>query len=218
MCVNACATPQLYGDSLCQTPGYHCIKVKRHDSWHTLFPSKPERELIKKINRYNDFLRVGMMIAVPDTCCSAIKSSPFPKYIEPINEPLMLISKKNQAWAAYSSDGQLVRWGAASLGKAHCQDEDCQTPSGIYRALSKSGKNCYSKSYPKIIDGASGGAAMPYCIRFHKGYFIHTGAPLPGYPSTHGCVNLFWDDAKWLNETFVQTKTSKTPGTKIQII
>lgn len=210
---------QLFGESLCQNKGFHCLTVKRHDSWHSLFKSDRDRLIVKKVNRYSDFLRPGMVIAVPDNMSSDADLSPMPLSIPSPNEQMVIISKKYQAWAAYTSEGKQVRWGPVSLGKEKCSgNEDCSTPSGMYRANYKSGKNCYSKSYPKLIDGTGGGAAMPYCIQFYKGYFIHAGAPLPGYASTHGCVNLFWNDAKWLNEVFIQTKTKKLPGTLIQIL
>ncbi len=44
---------------------------------------------------------------------------------------------------------------------------------------------------------------MPYCMHFSGGYALHGSPTVPGYNASHGCVRLFTEDAKWLNQHFV---------------
>ena len=45
---------------------------------------------------------------------------------------------------------------------------------------------------------------MPYCMFFHTGFALHGSYEVPGYNASHGCVRLYKEDAKWLNEEFVE--------------
>ena len=38
---------------------------------------------------------------------------------------------------------------------------------------------------------------------FHGGFALHGSYEVPGYHASHGCVRMFVNDAKWLNEEFV---------------
>ncbi|MCX7124554.1 MAG: L,D-transpeptidase, partial [Gammaproteobacteria bacterium] len=40
--------------------------------------------------------------------------------------------------------------------------------------------------------------------------FALHGSTLPGYNASHGCVRLFFDDAKWLNQDFLNIGTRVT--------
>ena len=44
---------------------------------------------------------------------------------------------------------------------------------------------------------------MPYCMHFFRGYALHGSEVVPGFRDSHGCVRLFIEDAKWLNEEFI---------------
>jgi hypothetical protein len=213
--VGFCALTQ-YGEQLCKQQGFKCLKIKRSDSWGSLFPKAKERELYKRINRMNAFLKAGMTLAIPNNPSDYL---PMPLTVSEQTKPLLVVNKQRQAWAAYDKHGNLIRWGPVSTGRSICgaSNQSCKTPSGHYHALYKKGKNCYSGSYPKLISGEQGGAPMPYCIYFYKGYTIHGSNDLPGYPSSHGCVNLFMDDARWLNEQFIKTAQDGYPGTGILI-
>lgn len=50
---------------------------------------------------------------------------------------------------------------------------------------------------------------MPYCMFFHGGYALHGSYKVPGYDDSHGCIRLFIDDARWLNEEFVKIGITK---------
>jgi lipoprotein-anchoring transpeptidase ErfK/SrfK len=38
---------------------------------------------------------------------------------------------------------------------------------------------------------------------FHNGFALHGSYEVPGYNASHGCVRIFVNDAKWLNQDFV---------------
>jgi len=138
--------------------------------------------------------------------------SPFPLVIEdPLKDSIIVVDKSLQAFAAYNEEGHLVYWGPATVGRNWCPDtaRNCPTPTGNYRLYRKKGEECISNTYPV----GEGGTPMPYCMFFFKGYAIH-GALLPSIPSTHGCVGIYNNDAKWLNESFV---TIGKNGTEVRI-
>ncbi len=212
------ATIVEYGATACKNPGYHCVKIERGDSWGRLFPDFGQRQLIVFANRYNGFLKPGMILAVPDdlTNKSLFDLSPLPLKIKSYNERVIIINQQKLAWGAYNKVGLLLRWGPISAGSEKCEsDSGCATPAGSYRIQRKLGRNCYSNSFPIKISGQHGGAYMPYCMFFHNGFALHGSESLPGYNASHGCVRLIEEDAKWLNENF--TNLSPENGTKIII-
>ncbi|MBS0290818.1 MAG: L,D-transpeptidase [Proteobacteria bacterium] len=105
-------------------------------------------------------------------------------------------------WSAYDSGGNLVKSGRASGGKSYCSDirRGCRTVTGTYTIYSKRGAECKSSRFPV----GKGGAKMPYCMFFHKGYALHGSNSVPGYNASHGCVRVVPADAQWLNQNFVQ--------------
>lgn len=125
--------------------------------------------------------------------------APFPQRISSGN--LIKVDLRKLAWAAYDSQGYLVRWGPASGGKKYCPDirRSCRTVTGTYTIYRKQGPGCRSSRFPV----GRGGAPMPYCMHFHGGYAMH-GGNVPGYNASHGCVRLHYEDAQWLNQNFVQ--------------
>lgn len=198
---------QRYGEKLCQTPDYFCLKIRAHDNWENLFPSDKERDIVKRVNRMNIHLQPGMTIAIPKHLhdISIYDVSPFPRYIENTGEKIIFIDQVELAWGAYNKEGELVWWGPISSGSGHCRglDNTCLTPSGSFRVIRKQDIDCISTAFPVRESGLNGGAIMPYCMHFFRGYALHGSEDVPGFRDSHGCVRLFIEDAKWLNEAFI---------------
>lgn len=196
-----------FGEKFCQSADYFCLKIKAGDSWESLFPNDKSRDIVRRINRMNIRLRPGMQIAVPKSLSdlSIYDVSPFPRYIEPTGEKIIYIDQKELAWGAYNDAGELVWWGPISAGSGHCRSLDgtCLTPTGIFRVIRKQDIDCVSTVFPVRESGENGGAIMPYCMHFFRGYALHGSEVVPGFRDSHGCVRMFIEDAKWLNEEFV---------------
>lgn len=193
-----------YGSKICQQPQYECLKVKRGQNWHSLFPDHQFREVVKRINRKNNALLSGAIIAVPRDRYSTnlMEHSPFPYQITAPGRSTIKVDLKKLAWGAYDASGRLVKWGPASGGKNYCADvgRSCRTVAGQYTIKRKQGAGCKSSAYPK----PNGGAPMPYCMHFHRGYALHGSNTVPGHNASHGCVRLFNEDAQWLNQSFIR--------------
>ncbi len=205
-----------YGEGLCNQSQFECIKTQRGDSWERLFPDEQQRDLVQRINRSYNSLWAGKVIVVPKNLkeLSLLDLSPFPKKID-ANEKQIIVDQDKLAWGAYDSQGQLVNWGPVSSGRDKCSDsnKDCRTMSGIFRIFSKENSHCSSDVFPI----GRGGAPMPYCMYFHKGFAMHGASDVPGYRASHGCVRMFVRDAKWLNEEFAEISTDENDqkGTKV---
>jgi len=134
--------------------------------------------------------------------------SPFPLHRDTNGHKLLLVSLSQQAFGAYNTEGQLVYWGPISGGKGYCPDigRGCSTVTGKFKVYRKQGPGCVSSKFPIETNG---GAPMPYCMHFKGGFALH-GSTLPGYNDSHGCVRLFFDDAKWLNQKFISIGTPVT--------
>jgi lipoprotein-anchoring transpeptidase ErfK/SrfK len=105
-----------------------------------------------------------------------------------------------------------------SSGIGVCKAPDgCATPVGIFRVIRKQDADCISTAFPRREDGDNGGAEMPYCMHFFRGYALHGSEELPGYRYSHGCVRLFPQDARWLNEEFVDLPGGGNKGTRVII-
>lgn len=196
-----------FGESLCHQSDYHCVKIQSGDTWQTLFPNDQQRDLVQRVNRMNIEVRPGMTIAVPDHLenLSIYDISPFPRFIPATQEKSIYVDQKKLAWAAYNGAGELVWWGPASGGSGTCAKNqgDCLTPTGSFRVIRKSDETCISTVFPVKANGEKGGAIMPYCMHFWRGYALHGSEEVPGYSASHGCVRMFVQDARWLNEEFV---------------
>lgn len=196
-----------YAEQLCQEPQFHCIEAKKDDKWKTLWPDETQRHLIMRVNRVNTGLRTGMTIVVPNNLehITLLDVAPFPKEIPAPGEKTIQIDLSLLAWGAYDADGKLVRWGPASGGKGFCPDiqQKCKTVTGTFKIQRKGNAKCKSNTYP--VDNP--GAPMPYCMFFHGGYAMHGSNEVPGYHASHGCVRMWVDDAKWLNQEFVEIGT-----------
>ncbi|MCS5711641.1 L,D-transpeptidase family protein [Candidatus Berkiella aquae] len=193
-----------YAKTICTNSElYDCYKVKKGETWESMFPDPENRSFVKKINRMNIQVRPGLIIAVPkDKSIDSVeflKYSPFPQNTATNGEELIKVDLSDLAWAAYDSDGTLVKWGPISGGKSS------STITGTFTFYRKQGNGCVSSKYPI----PRGGAPMPYCMHFKGPYAMHGSPTVPGFHASHGCVRLFTDDAKWLNENFVDTGSTK---------
>lgn len=206
-----------YGTGLCAYPQYQCLKVERGQSWNSLFPDEQERDIVQRINRSYNYLSPGKEIAVPVNLKNKtlLDFSPFPQKINTEGEREVIIDQDKLAWGAYDYNGQLIKWGPVSSGRDKCSDSNnsCRTMAGIFHFFSKENEKCRSNVFPI----GKGGAKMPYCMYFHKGFAMHGSDDIPGYRASHGCVRMFTRDAMWLNHEFVETANPKTNfvGTKV---
>ncbi|WP_133131048.1 L,D-transpeptidase [Legionella yabuuchiae] len=133
----------------------------------------------------------------------------FPKEIKSIGKKQFYFDPKVAAWAAYDKDGKRVMTGSASGGKDFCEDinKPCRTVTGTFKVYNKRGIDCKSGEYPIQTDG---GAKMPYCMYFYRGFTIHAAYEVPPTNSSHGCVRVLPSAAKWLNEEFIDIGTQVT--------
>jgi hypothetical protein len=203
-----------YGTGLCNQPQFECVKSK--GSWKRMFPDEKERDLVQRLNRTYNSLWTGRTIAVPTNLkeLTLLDLAPFPQTMD-VTEKQIIVDQDKLAWGAYDADGKLINWGPISSGRDKCSDSSkaCRTMSGIFRMFSKENSRCQSDVYPV----GRGGAKMPYCMYFHKGFAMHGANDVPGYRASHGCVRMFTRDAKWLNEEFVEISTEENnqKGTKV---
>lgn len=192
-----------YGSRLCKNdPEFSCHRVKHGESWQKLFPDTDQRDLIMRINRMNTRLYSGLVIAIPrNTSLNSLDFAPFSKQIEAPGEKVIFVSIGKLAWGAYEADGTLTNWGPVSTAKGYCPDihRGCHTSTGNFVIYRKEGSGCKSTKFPV----GRGGAPMPYCMFFNGGFALHGSYEVPGYNDSHGCVRMFVNDAKWLNEEFV---------------
>lgn len=204
---------EYFSTKLCESGQYDCIQVRKGETWSSLWPNAAERNILKRFNRMNTPLKPGMFVAIPDNATTdPLSLSPFPKKIDSPGTKQITVDLNLLAWAAYDDQGRLINWGPASGGKSWCYDINApgKTIIGHFQIYDIRGENCISTKYP-INEG---GAPMPYCMFFQGGYALHGSDEVPGFNASHGCVRLFIEDAKWLNEQF-----ARTPGkTKVLIL
>lgn len=204
ICENSYAA---YGTTYCHQAGYSCIKIKKGQSWQSLWPDPYQRDIVKRVNRMNSRLSTGMTIAVPNNLASidAKDVAPFSAQIQPLPDKTIIVSPSLLAWGAYNNQGQLVKWGPISGGKDFCEDVNrpCRSKTGVYTLYEKRGPDCVSTKFPiEMETGMQGGAPMPYCMFYFEGFALHGSPQVPGYNASHGCIRLFTEDARWLNEEF----------------
>ncbi|MBP6917708.1 MAG: L,D-transpeptidase [Legionellaceae bacterium] len=110
-----------------------------------------------------------------------------------------------QRWTAINSDGQVVKSGHGSAGRAYCSDTGrrCRTPTGTFHVIQKRGADCRSSRYPV----GKGGSPMPYCMFFSQYYAVHGSHEVPNYNASHGCIRIHPADAKWLYYNFMEVGT-----------
>jgi hypothetical protein len=213
--------PIYYGPALCVYPEYECHKVVSGESWEKLFSDEYQRDLVQRINRSYNNLWPGKEIAIPRDLAhvNLLDISPFPTKIkQKEKEKQVIVDQEKLAWAAYDVNGKLVKWGPVSSGSDKCSDNSsptCRSLTGIFRVFSKESSKCTSDLFPL----GKGGAKMPYCMYFHKGVAMHGSTDIPGYRASHGCIRMFTQDAKWLNENFVELSSQRNNqmGTKVVV-
>lgn len=133
----------------------------------------------------------------------------FPMQLSKTGQKQFIFDPKAAAWAAYDAEGARVMTGSASGGKDFCEDvgKPCRTVTGVFRVYNKRGLECKSGEYPVETVG---GAKMPYCMYFYRGFTIHAAYEVPPFNSSHGCVRVLPSAAKWLNEQFITMGTTVT--------
>ena len=200
-----------FAKALCQLPDYQCVDVLPGDTWVKLFPDPAERSMIMRLNRMNVALKYRSWILVPRhwSQLDFMMFSPLPVQINPDGHRHLVIDLKKFAFGAYNKQGQLIHWGPARGGSMKCplSNKSCQSVLGHYKIYRMKGADCYSRTYPLI---AKGGAPMPYCMFYYKGYAIHASTLSGFFNHSRGCIRLFYDDAKWLNQDFVKIGTQVT--------
>lgn len=202
---------------LCFKPGYHCIKST--GSWNKMFPDVVQRDIVQRVNRTNMNVWRGKTIAIPNDLknITLLDVSPFPRQIDEKGNTMIIIDQDKLAWGAYSTNGDLVKWGPISSGQNYCSDigRSCKTITGIFYMFNKKDSRCRSNVFPV----GAGGARMPYCMFFYRGYAMHGSYEVPGYRASHGCIRLFKRDAEWLNRSFVEllNRDKGVKGTKVVV-
>ncbi len=200
-----------YGAILCKNEDYECHKVKKGETWERLFPNAEKRDIAMRVNRTNKQIWPGMTIAIPKNLESLTiyDVAPFPRFIDAPGRKTIFISQKDLAYGAYNASGELIWWGPVSSGRDWCSDvgEHCGTPVGEFLITRKQGIDCISSKFPIEWEG---GAPMPFCMHFYGGFAIHGSYDVPGHRDSHGCVRTFIEDARWLNEEFVEVGNGKT--------
>lgn len=133
----------------------------------------------------------------------------FPEKIDADGHRHFIFDPKVSAWAAYDETGERLMTGSGSGGKDVCEDvgKPCRTITGNFRVYNKRGEDCRSGEYP--VD-TNGGARMPYCMYFYRGFTIHAAYEVPHHASSHGCIRVWPSAAKWLNEEFIRIGTKVT--------
>jgi hypothetical protein len=203
-----------FSEKICKKSGYSCLTVAQGQSWGSLFENDGQRNLVKRLNRNNTALSPGDIIAVPEhlSRLNLMDISPFPQKIAPQDYKQLKVNQSQFAWGAYNKKGELVKWGPMSGGANYCSDKNrhCGTVTGEFKFHRRQGAACVSGKYPL----PTGGAPMPYCMHFYKGYALHGSKVVPGYHASKGCVRVFLDDAKWLNQDFVKLHDTRIEVTK----
>jgi len=133
----------------------------------------------------------------------------FPEQLAATGKKQFIFDPKASAWGAYDEEGHRVLTGSASGGKDFCEDvgKSCRTVTGTFHVYNKRGAECKSGEYPVET---TGGAKMPYCMYFYRGFTIHAAYDVPPNNSSHGCVRVLPSAAKWLNEEFIDIGTKVT--------
>ncbi len=130
----------------------------------------------------------------------------FPRWQDGTGNKVFIFDPKKLAWGAYNNRGRLVASGRASGGANYCRDvgRACRTPRGEFKVHRKGSSYCRSGKYPL----PRGGAPMPHCMHFYRGYAIHGSPDVPNRNASHGCIRVLPKDAKWLNKNFIDVGTT----------
>jgi lipoprotein-anchoring transpeptidase ErfK/SrfK len=122
-----------------------------------------------------------------------------------VGERKLVIDPNKHTWAAYDSNGKLLRTGIVTAGAKWCADINrrCKTQSGVFRIQTLGSASCVSSKFPI----GEGGAPMPYCMYFNGGQAIHGSYEVSRSNRSHGCVRVTVSDARWLRFNFLKIGT-----------
>lgn len=215
-----------YGTTLCRQDGFSCNRVKKGDTWEKLFPVWNERNIVKRVNRMNVPLKEGVVLAIPRNMegKTAEDFSPFPKFLPRITEKTVIFSLAKLYFAAYDATGRRLITGPIAAGR-NCPGKKCLTPTGTFRFSQKYGPHAVSTLYPikykwivengkrKQVIASRGGAKTPYFMAIVGDVGSHAFAEVPGFNTSNGCIRMFFDDARWLNQRFVEAGSTGRSGT-----
>lgn len=163
--------------------------VENPGELHVRF-SPEEMALLEKLNRADrDHLPHLDSLVLPDRFSEEpLDHAPLPRLVRELasGSKVLVVHQPGQVFGAYE-DGELVRWGPVSTGRA-----EHPTPSGRYTLTWRS-RGRHSTVNPEWY--------MEWYFNFHneRGLSFHQYA-LPGYPASHACVRLLERDARWLFE------------------
>jgi len=142
---------------------------------------------VARFNRLDPhFAYVGRKIRVPELPPETVYT-PMPERYEPaLERPKFILIDLGKQFLGLYECGYLAASYPISSGQ-----ESHRTPAGDFAVLGKVVDH-KSSVYPE----PHGGAPMPHALRFRWwSYWIH-GGDLVGYPASHGCIRVMYEDAK----------------------
>jgi lipoprotein-anchoring transpeptidase ErfK/SrfK len=131
-----------------------------------------------------------------------IKNTTFPETRPASKANVFIFDPQHFVWAVYNKNGRRVGFGKASGGGDYCKDinKPCRTVEGEFTVFRKEDADCTSKTFP-IDEG--GGAPMPHCMFFYKGYAIHGSNHVTSTNKSHGCIRVTPKAAEWINTNYI---------------
>lgn len=149
----------------------------------------PDRlTLLYKLNRLDlAHTRVGDTLVLPaDSTRGELDLAPLPQHLPALDSvpKTLLVAQRVQAFAAYEW-GRIVYWGPTSTGK-----RATPTPNGLFFTNWKAKKTRSTENDAWIL-------YWYFNIENRRGVSLHQ-YDLPGYPASHACVRLLYDDAEWI--------------------
>ncbi len=165
-------------------------------------------------------LRISrLLFLVGCASCSTLAPPPTTALPRPASQKELVVTLSAYTWTAFDTTHASIKSGMISAGRGWCADlpGPCRTPTGTFHAQRKGGAGCKSNTFPM----PDGGAPMPYCVFFHRGYAIHgwRGRFTKRHLS-HGCVRVSVEDAQWLHNEFLELPAPENngEGTPIRIL
>lgn len=190
---------------------YKYIEVKKGDTYESLFGENWEIVArINKIDRYH--LLPGIRLKVPLDWEKAKDYPFFPKELPYEKEvpKLILIVIEEQFGASYEFGKLQFSFPVSSGIEKGLSPKEIIEKGGLYPTPRGRFKVLYKRQNHKssVFPGPTGGQLMPFTIMFTwRGHAFHAwgdpGFPdlsgkMPGYPNSHGCLELFIEDAEKL--------------------
>ncbi len=149
-------------------------------------------KIVELLNRkLIQFVGIGDTLVVPTDFGADFRAfTPFPKFYPggASYEKLFIIEKNVQAFAAYEY-GKLARWGIVNTGA-----KVSPTPTGRFNFNWKEEYRVSSLSPPD----EPWEMYWVFNVHHERGIHIHQFAMPTGGPTSHGCVRLLEEDAKWI--------------------